>query len=193
MKIILTTTGEKVFVDDEDFLNLSESNWYLKINKDVKLVCTGIRLKNKKQKMVLIHREILGLTNPNKVVVHRNRNPFDNRKENLFIVDRGKQNYLRKMNYNTKLYKGVHFKKENGTYIAAISKDGVKYCLGSFETAEIAAMMYDKVALVMHGKELAKTNRSMGLIQYKRLPLTPIEFKVQRKVHNMVELKIGLR
>ncbi|OMI18942.1 hypothetical protein BUQ74_01755 [Leptospira weilii serovar Heyan] len=185
MKTILTTTGEKVFVDDEDFLSLSERNWYLKLNKDVKLVCTAIRLKNKKQKMVLIHREILELTDPKKVVIHRNGNPFDNRKENLFIIDRGKQNYLRKRNYNTKLYKGVHFKKENGTYIAAISKDGVKYCLGSFETAEVAAMMYDKAALALHGKQLAKTNKSLGLLQYKHLPSIPIAFKVQKKGRTM--------
>ncbi|RHX83204.1 hypothetical protein DLM75_24055, partial [Leptospira stimsonii] len=143
MKTILTTTGEKVLLDDEDFLNLSKWNWYLNLNKDVKLICTAIRLNNKKQKMVLMHREILKLSDPNKVVIHPNGNPFDNRKANLFIVNRGKQNSLRKRNYNTKSYKVVHFKKENGTYIAAISKDGVKYCLGSFKTAEVAAMMYD--------------------------------------------------
>ncbi|RHX83411.1 hypothetical protein DLM75_23980, partial [Leptospira stimsonii] len=67
----------------------------------------------------------------------------------------------------------------------AISKDGVKYCLGSFKTAEVAAMMYDKVALALNGNELAKTNKALGLIQYKRLPLTPIEFKVHKKGRNM--------
>ncbi|RHX83419.1 hypothetical protein DLM75_23940, partial [Leptospira stimsonii] len=71
----------------------------------------------------------------------------------------------------------------------AISKDGVKYCLGSFKTAEVAAMMYDKAALVMHGKELAKTNKSLGLLQYKRLPSTPIEFKVDKKGHYMIGME----
>ncbi|UOG37216.1 hypothetical protein MAL08_14270 [Leptospira noguchii] len=139
-----------------------------------------------KYKMILIHREILELTDPKKVVIHRNGNLFDNRKTNLFIVDRGKQNTLRKRNYNAKSYKGVCYKKQNRTYIAAISKDGVKYCLGSFETAEIAAKIYDKAALLLHGKQLAKTNKLLGLIQYKRLPSTPIEFTVQPKGHNMI-------
>lgn len=185
MKTITTTTGEKVLIDNDDFSKLSERNWYVKFNKDVKLICTAIRLKSKRQKMILMHREILELSDPNKVVIHRNGNPFDNRKSNLFVIDRGKQNYLRKRNYNTKSYKGVHYKKENRNYVAAISKDNVKYYIGSFETAEIAAMMYDKAALILHGKLLTKTNKSLGLIQYKRLPSVPIDFKVISKGYYM--------
>lgn len=185
MKTIFTTTGEKVLVDNDDFYTLSERNWYLKINNDAKLIYTTIPLKNRKQKMILMHRRILGLSDPLKVVIHKNGNPFDNRKVNLFVVDRGKQNSLRKRNYNTKLYKGVHYKKENRNYVAAISKDGIKYYIGSFETPEIAAMMYDKAALILFGKRLAMTNKSLGLIQYNRLPSTPIEFKVLLKGHYM--------
>ncbi|TGK20249.1 AP2 domain-containing protein [Leptospira stimsonii] len=186
MKTILTTTGEKVLIDNEDFSNLSEQNWYVKYNKDVKLICTTRRRKNKKYQMILMHREVLGLTDPNQIVIHRNGNPLDNRKSNLFTVDRGKQNSLRKRNYNTKLFKGVHYKKESRKYIAAISKDGIKYALGSFETAEKAAKMYDKAALLLHGRLLAKTNKSLGLLQYKQLPSAPIEFKVQQKGHHMI-------
>lgn len=181
MKTILTATGEKVVVDNDDYLILSKRNWYLKTNKYSKLICTAKPLKNKKQKMVLMHREILGLSDPDKIVIHRNGNPFDNRKSNLFVIARGKQNSLRKRNYNTKSYKGVHYKKENRNYVAAISKDGIKYHLGSFETAEEAAKMYDKAALILHGKRLAKTNKSLGLIHYNSLPLTPIEFNVLSK------------
>ncbi|PJZ77407.1 AP2 domain-containing protein [Leptospira neocaledonica] len=179
MRKIHTTNGKPAIVDDEDYLSLKSRNWYVKQNGNTKLIC-GTTLKKGKSRMVLLHREILGLSDVKKVVVHKNGNPFDNRKRNLMVIDRGKQTYSRKKNSNGKSYKGTTYNKKNNTYVATISKDGVKYNLGSFATAEESAMVYDKAALELFGG-LAKTNKALGLIKYNKLPNIEIIFAHSRK------------
>lgn len=180
MKVIYTTTGERVKVDDEDFFELRQRNWYMKYNKYQVLVCSIIYEPGKKQRMILIHREILELNDDSKVVIHKNGDPLDNRKRNLMVIDRGRQTYSRKKNSNAKSYKGTFYNKKNNSYVATISKDGVKYNLGSFATAEEAAMVYDKAAQELYG-ELAKTNKALGLIKYKALPKVKITYALFQK------------
>lgn len=186
MKIIYTTTGEKVKVDDEDFFELKQRNWYIKYNKDLVLVCSTIREPKKRKRMALIHREILGLTDRDKIVIHRNGDSLDNRKENLLVVDKGTQGFLRRRNHNAKLYKGVSYKKENKKFTASISKSYTKYNLGLFDTAREPAMVYDKAALELYG-DLANTNKKLGLIKYAKLPKIKLTFQVHRKGHSMRE------
>ncbi|WP_246836416.1 hypothetical protein [Leptospira wolffii] len=184
-KKIDTTNGKPAIVDDEDYLSLKSRNWYVKQNGNTKLIC-GTTLKKGKSRMVLLHREILGLSDAKKVVVHKNGNPFDNRKENLLVIDKGKQNYSRKKNENGKLYKGTFYNTKNRSYVAAISKEKIKYNLGSFATAEEAAMVYDKAAIELYGS-LAKTNKALGLIKYEDLPDIKIKFTLYQKPQFRIE------
>ena len=58
-------------------------------------------------------------------------------------------------------YKGVQIR-------AHIRHDGKLIFLGTFESAEAAAIAYDEAAIRMHG-EFAVTNKSLGLLDHEGL------------------------
>ena len=63
-------------------------------------------------------------------------------------------------------FKGVWIDRKNLRFRASITVDGVSRKLGSFRTAEDAALAYDDAATKIFG-EFACTNKSLGLIQVK--------------------------
>jgi Pyruvate/2-oxoacid:ferredoxin oxidoreductase gamma subunit len=90
---------------------------------------------------------------------HKNDNKLDNRKKNLVFVTatqniaaRGKH----QGNY-TSQYKGVHFDKRTGKWVAQIRIDGHKKWLGRFDHEAQAAEAYNAAALECHG-EFANLN-----------------------------------
>lgn len=100
---------------------------------------------------------------------HVNRNPRDNRRENLrpATQQQNMQNVgLRRQNkLNGVKFKGVFWRRDNTKkrYRARIRLgEGDTRDLGSFATPEEAADAYDMAAEICHG-EFACTNRSLGL------------------------------
>lgn len=93
-----------------------------------------------------------------KVIDHIDRNILNNRIENLRDVS-AKQNLMNVgvSTSNTSGYKGVH-KSSRGKYVARISENGVRRCLGTFNTPEDAARAYNAAALRYHG-EFAYINK----------------------------------
>jgi hypothetical protein len=96
----------------------------------------------------LAHRLILQ-PGPGLEVDHKNRDPSDNRRENLRVA-------LRKSNAHNSIkispttgYRGVQTAK--GRFRAHICFEMKKRHIGLFETAEEAARAYDNVALALHG------------------------------------------
>ena len=92
------------------------------------------------------------------IVDHINQDPLDNRRQNLRLATRS-QNAANLGPYanNTSGYKGVDFNR--GKWRARITQDGVRYFLGTFDTAEDAARAYDQKALELFG-EFASLNFS---------------------------------
>jgi hypothetical protein len=82
---------------------------------------------------------------------HINRNPADNRIENLRIVTRSqnKQNSGLYKN-NTSGFKGVCLAGKWGTWKASIAIDRKRYYLGSFETKELAYQRYLEAVRELH-------------------------------------------
>lgn len=60
-------------------------------------------------------------------------------------------------------YRGVHFVKNRGFYLASISKGGRSSHIGIYGSAASAAAAYDQEAKKHFGK-FARTNKSMGLL-----------------------------
>ena len=68
--------GKYTQVDAEDFPRLSKHSWYY---------CDGYALTKINGKSVRMHRLVMNVTDPMKIVDHKNRDRLDNRKENLRV------------------------------------------------------------------------------------------------------------
>ena len=91
-------------------------------------------------------------------VDHKNGNKLDNRRDNLRLATRTQNQYNRGKNANnTSGYKGVTVSPDKCKWVARIRIDGVRQNLGTFDTKEEAALMYDIAAKKYQG-EFAKLN-----------------------------------
>jgi hypothetical protein len=89
-------------------------------------------------------------------VDHINGNPYDNRIENLRAATHGENMFNRNPNKGCiSKYRGVS--KHCGKWQGAISKEGKKFHLGTFNTETEAALAYNKSAVKLHG-EFANLN-----------------------------------
>ena len=104
-----------------------------------------------KQIRIGLHRMILkppeGL-----VVDHINGDGLDNRRENLRIATPSQNTINSTRRENAKCpYRGVS-QDRSKKWRAEIWKNRVKYWLGAFDTAELAAKAYDQAAITLHGQ-----------------------------------------
>jgi len=92
------------------------------------------------------HRIILS-AGEKTVVDHINRNPLDNRKENLRFVNRQQSNMNRsKAAGKTSVYKGVHWDKWTSRWKVEIGFKKKRIFIGRFDNEEEAALAYNKLA-----------------------------------------------
>ena len=157
MKEIKLTQGKFALVDDEDFDELNKFKWYAQGGANSFYARRDIS-NNGKRYRILMHRKILGLTNPNIHCDHVNNNGLDNQKSNLrgCTVSENLRNSKPFINSTSK-YKGVSFYKRDNKWRAQIMIDGKETHLGYFKDEIEAAKVYDKAAKVHH-KEFAYKN-----------------------------------
>ena len=132
MWYINLTQGYQAIVDDEDYEFLSQFKWhynngYAWITRRVGGKCTKITMHN------LIIKSSLG-----NVVDHINKNPLDNRKENL----REASYQLNRLNSNQKNYS---WHKLHNKYIVTVGKEGKSYHGGYFSTEEEAKIAAEEL------------------------------------------------
>ena len=154
MKEIRLTKNKITIVDDMDYEKLNKYKWHTLSNG-----YTFYAVRKPKSGVILMHREIMGLTNGDKLQVdHFDDNGLNNQRSNLRICNNG-QNQMNKgkQSNNTSGYKGVNYKKEKNKWQANIEFKGKLSFLGYFTTKEEAAKAYDKKAIELFG-EFAKTN-----------------------------------
>lgn len=163
MKLIPLTQGKFAQVDDEDYDFLMQWKWCAVANGNSTYVARSYRISGKTIK-VLMHRLILGLTDPKIFCDHKDINGLNNKKSNLRqctheenIRNRGIQAN------NTTGFKGVSLitsKYKDKVYLywaARIKISGKCQHLGMFKTKEEAALVYNKHALSNYG-EFANLN-----------------------------------
>jgi hypothetical protein len=143
-RIWLRNAGRWAKVDDELFAVLSGYSWFLRPDG---YVAANV-YKNGKRAIVKMHHIVLR-TLPGVEVDHINGNRRDNRRENLRLASKSQNQANRKLNKNsTTGYKGVSFDK--GKYRASIGGKPREY-LGSFDTAQEAAIAYNAAAQARYG------------------------------------------
>lgn len=150
-EIILTDIF--AMVDDEDFDRVSSNRWYL-----MKLYHCDTEIlyarryegspKNGNHRAILMHREILGVTERSQKVDHKDGNGLNNQKGNIRIGSHSENMSNRKVSYKKEVkYLGVYLNKKQGTYRVALKKDGKVYYKAPFETPELAAKGYNDLVI----------------------------------------------
>lgn len=136
MKTITLTKGHITTVDDEDFEYLNQWKWYL----SGRYVISG----DKRKKM---HRLIIN-AKEGELVDHIDRNPLNNTRENLRIVDACENTHNQRRRINTiNNYKGTQFIKRLGLWQSRCRIYGHDYILGFYKSEIAAAYAYNKKAM----------------------------------------------
>lgn len=135
--------GRFAVLDEADYGKVIHMTWnYL----------GGYAAGRRQNKVYLMHRLIMGITNPEIDVDHRDNDGLNNRRENLRICTNQQNSYNRPPNKNnTTGFKGVS-PDSKGKYQAAIGHKGKMIHLGRFVTPEEAARAYDKAAIDIQGE-----------------------------------------
>lgn len=133
MKIIYTSNGTEIKVDDRDYEFLSQWKW--------KLVGTygGYAARNTRHGTIYMHRLLAGFPEKGEVD-HKNGDRHDNRKYNLRVVDHtSNQRNLNALNRrNSSGVRGVSWFPRTKKWVARIRVGGKNLGLGYFDTVEEA-------------------------------------------------------
>lgn len=142
----INLTQQKVcIVDADDFLPLSQFKWCAVNYKGRFYAC-----RNCNGKLLLMHRSILGLTNPRIIVDHADGDGLNNTRANLRIATRSQNGINRSALKHSSKFKGVHCYR--GAWRAAIGHNLKTIFLGHFKDAEAAARAYDAKAIELYGQ-----------------------------------------
>lgn len=135
----------EILVDLEDVEKISEYKW--------NIMSTGYAQARIGNSMILMQRFLVDCKK-SQVVDHKNNNRLDNRKDNLKVVTRAKNNQnLSISKRNTTGYRGVTFDKNANKYRVRININGKEKHIGLFQTLEEA---------VNRRKELEKEHYYLG-------------------------------
>lgn len=147
MKMIKLTQSKMALVDDEDFKQLNQYNWYACRSRN------GWRAaRMSKRKMILMHRQIMKFP-IGFCIDHKNHNELDNQKSNLRIATCAENLHnMQKHKPHTSIYKGVHWNKRVRKWLTQICYNYKRITLGYFNSEIEAAKTYNKKAKELFGK-----------------------------------------
>ena len=147
-----------LIVDDEDYEETMKFKWSLKEGQNTFYAHRKQKKNEPKPKSeVKLHRVVMRVTDPKRIIDHIDGNGLNNQKSNLRVCNDGenKRNIMvdcDQTRNSSSLYKGVHWNKNNKRWMSRIQLNGRTINLGSF-TSEIAACrMYDISAIKYFGK-----------------------------------------
>jgi len=163
VKEIELSKGQHALVDEVDFEWLNQWKWSASVQTGggEKYRAVRVFVRDGKQKSMLMHRAILQAP-PHMLVDHINRNPLDNRRENLRLTGHLGNALNRGGNVKgkTSRFKGVYWQKDISRWRARFRK---KY-LGTFTDEVEAAQAYDRAATA-YDAVFAYVNFSEGEVQ----------------------------
>ena len=153
---IVLTRGYKTIIDDKD-ADLAEFKWSAK-GHGREVYAHRAPRKNGKSITIFLHRiileRIIGHVIPKGVHVdHIDRNSLNNLRSNLRIATYGQSVCNRDVSgKSTTGYRGVTLAHDKKWYRAQIGYEYKKIMIGTFNTAEDAAIAYNHFAVKLHGE-----------------------------------------
>lgn len=153
--VIALTDGISTIIDSQDVIAVSAFSWRAMRAAGVKTYyyASATSRSNGKRVTLLMHRLLIG-AKPGEIVDHINRDPLDNRRKNLRLVD-ANQSAANKVMRNKLGYKGIRRQSGSGRFEASICFRGERRSVFGCRTPLEAAMEYDKMALETHGEYAA--------------------------------------
>lgn len=151
MKTIELTRGKVAFVDDADYVAVSQFKWYAKEKEGLWYAARNLRKTDGKRTTQYLHQFLLpGVPE----IDHRDGNGLNDRWENLRSVThkQNMQGFRRKKAGLTSKFRGVSWHKRDLIWHAQIRADGKQIHIGYFENEIDAARAYDAAALKYFGK-----------------------------------------
>lgn len=146
MKIIKTKTGEEVLLSDCSYEAVKNYSWKI-VNGRAARTGMGEKKSCGKWKRPTIYMHRMVMSAPDGVQVdHINRNPLDNRIENLRFCSSVENNRNRASSTGLSKYKGVTFDKRRKKWYAQTKLSGKRVHLGTFENERDAAIAYNVYA-----------------------------------------------
>jgi hypothetical protein len=150
---ILLTKGRIAVVDDMDYAWLvGMGSWCFDGD--------SYAVKKQNGKPLLMHRAIVSHTGIHVVGIkidHKDRNGLHNWRSNLRVATSGQNRWNSKSCNSKSGFTGVELREETGKFRARIFASGKAKSLGTYATAEEAAVAYDSAARVLYG-EFARLN-----------------------------------
>lgn len=139
-------------VDDADFEWLSQWKWYAKVDKKTVYARREARDGNGNRWTVVMHRQILGLTDPKMFGEHEDGNGLNNTRANLRPATHAENTRnVSSHTGSTSQFKGVFWNAPRGKWLAQIMVDGTLKNIGGFKNEEDAARTYNQFAKEYHG------------------------------------------
>ena len=159
MKEIQLTGDHVTFVDDEDYVWLSQWKWYAGQKRNRREAVRNEKDTDGHRYIVYMSREILGLKKGDtRRCDHKNHNPLDNRRANLRDCTHSENNRnTSSREYTSSKFLGVSWDKVNKKWRASISINGKPRNLGRFVFEELAALAHDFAAMTYY-REFAHFN-----------------------------------
>lgn len=146
---IMLTRGKIAIIDRTDLYLVGDDRWYAKRFRKQWYAVTNIRKADGKWHPVYMHRVIMGVSDPEVKVDHRDCQGLHNSRDNLRIATRSQntQNICKTIDG----YLGVSWRKEASKWRSQIMTKGRSHHLGYFHNPLEAACVYDDAARELHG------------------------------------------
>lgn len=153
MKLIPLTHGQTALVDDADFARFGHLNWMATTANKGRTFYAARGRPRPGRGLLLLHREILGLTDPRIKGDHRNHDTLDNRRCNLRISTQAQNVAHRGIldARNTSGFRGVSWHRQRWKWRARIMVGQKDIHIGLFKTAKSAAKAYAAANLKYFG------------------------------------------
>lgn len=138
-----TSNGEEFYFDLEDYNLICKYTWSLNPDDYIVSIPFG--------KIIRMHMLVMN-SSGDLDVDHKNHITYDNRKENLRIIEHYKNiTHSKEYSNNTSGRKGVYFDKTRNKWMANITFNKKTTYLGRFDTFEDAVKAREQAEYLIHG------------------------------------------